>query len=105
MFHMFESEKILEILLRDVNEADEEESGRNKEILLNILYPDRNCENCFDQAIKKNSIKMIDLYLKILIKLDAVKNYRFSKYIRQHFNTIFDMDIASFYQYLGTCTF
>ena len=49
MFHHFESERILNVLLKDVQEQEsEEDSNRNKEILLNILYPNHKCENAFD---------------------------------------------------------
>lgn len=86
-------------------EGNDEQLNKNKEILLNILYPNKNCDSSFDLAIAKNSIKIVDLYMQILIQLDAVKHYRFSKYIRHHFDTMFEMDIVSFYQYLDTCTF
>jgi hypothetical protein len=77
----------------------------NKEILLSILYPGKDCENAFDIAIKKNLIKVIDGYIKILIQLDEVKHYRFSKQIRKYFKVILEMNIASFMEYLNLCTF
>lgn len=73
--------------------------------MLSILYPNNNCESAFDLAIRKNLIKVVDVYIKMLIQLDKVKHYRFSKHIRQYFFEIFEMNIASFNQYLETCTF
>jgi hypothetical protein len=106
MFHLFQDEKILGVLLKDVqNTEGDDEINENKEILLNILYPNKSCQSSFDLAMIKNSIKIVDIYLTILIQLDEVKHYRFSKYIKHHFTTIFEMDIASFNQYIDTCTF
>ncbi len=48
---------------------------------------------------------MTEIYLNMLIELDFVKHYRFSKFIRKHFDVIIEMEIHAFYKYLEMGTF
>jgi hypothetical protein len=41
----------------------------------------------------------------MMILLNRSKEYRFSKFIRKHFDDIFALNITAFYKYLDTCTF
>jgi hypothetical protein len=90
-----------------VAEASEEKEDANadKESLLNILYPNAKGKSAFDIAIKNKSPKIVEIYLNILINLEHVQSYRFSKFLRKHFFKIAAMNIENFPRYLDTCTY
>jgi hypothetical protein len=86
-------------------EVDESDINFNRESLLNILYPNKKGRSAFDNCMKKKIPKNIEIFLKMLIELDEVKHYRFSKFIRKHFDVLFSLDIPVFLKYLDMCTF
>ena len=89
----------------DHADDDENDVNANRESLLNILYPNKKGKSAFDNCLKRKSPKLTEVYLKMLIELDFIKHYRFSKFIRKHFDVLFDMEVDVFFKYLEMCTF
>jgi hypothetical protein len=98
---------MLEMLLNEVRNADSDELdiNLNRESLLNILYPNYKGKSAFDMCMKRKSPKIAEIYLNMLIELDFIKHYRFSKFIRRHYDALFEMEIRTFFTYLNLVTF
>lgn len=43
------------------------------------------------------SPKIIEIYLKMFILLNKQKEYKFSKFIRKHFDEMFSLNLDAFY--------
>ena len=81
----------------DHADDDENDVNANRESLLNILYPNKKGKSAFDNCLKRKSPKLTEVYLKMLIELDFIKHYRFSKFIRKHFDVLFDITASAYF--------